>query len=49
MATTSDGAKCDVCGEWCSWDEMVETIEEYLCDRCASGIDDEEDDDGDDE
>lgn len=34
--------KCDTCGRLYSEFEFVETIEEMLCERCASGIEDEE-------
>lgn len=41
--------RCDSCGEWYSWHELAETIEEYLCEDCASGMTDSElDDTGDD-
>jgi len=30
--------RCDSCGREVSWAELVETIEEYLCENCASGI-----------
>lgn len=29
---------CDTCGELFTFFELVETIEEYLCPYCASGI-----------
>lgn len=38
--------RCDSCGRMFYEFEFVETIEEFLCERCASGIDlDEEFDD----
>jgi hypothetical protein len=33
------GAPCDTCGRWYAFCEMAETLEEYLCESCASGID----------
>lgn len=41
---------CDQCGELRHISEFVETIEEYLCEYCASGLpdDDHEYDDWDD-
>lgn len=39
----TDGACCDQCGEWHPWCEFVETIEEYLCQWCASGLASEDD------
>lgn len=39
---------CEYCGGKFTEYEMAETIEEFLCDRCASGIDDSWEDDGDD-
>ena len=42
-----DLVQCDVCGGWYTIHELVETIEEYLCAKCASGIDEDDfDDDG---
>lgn len=38
------GAPCDQCGQWTPFLEMAETIEEYLCEECASGIEEEHDD-----
>lgn len=44
---TCEGTYCDSCGRWFAWCEFVETIEEHLCEECASGIyEDEPDDDG---
>lgn len=34
----TEGAICDQCGRWFGWFDFVETIEEYLCEECASGI-----------
>lgn len=34
--------RCDTCGRMFAEFELVETIEEYLCEECASGITDEE-------
>jgi protein-arginine kinase activator protein McsA len=36
---------CDVCGRMFSGFSFVETIEEYLCENCASGYDPDESDD----
>lgn len=42
-----DGTLCDHCGRWFTWFEFAETIEEHLCEECASGIgDDDEFDSG---
>lgn len=41
-----DGTVCDECGEYYAWAEFVETIEEFLCERCASGVEDEDDEMG---
>lgn len=30
--------RCDSCGSIVHWSQLVETIEEYLCEQCASGI-----------
>lgn len=30
--------RCDQCGLECTEYEMAETIEEYLCEQCASGM-----------
>ena len=41
--------QCDQCGQWYTLYELAETIEEYLCEYCASGIgraDEEERGDG---
>jgi len=35
---------CDECGRLFTEFEFVETIEEFLCERCASGHDPDEDD-----
>lgn len=37
--------KCDSCGGTFAEAEFVETIEEMLCERCASGIDEDDADD----
>lgn len=41
------GTTCDTCGRWFTFFEFAETIEEYLCEECASGVsaDEHEDDD----
>lgn len=36
--------KCETCGREFHEFEFVETIEEWLCERCASGIEDDVDD-----
>lgn len=36
---------CDQCGRYYTFYELAETIEEYLCEACASGIDPEDPDD----
>lgn len=38
---------CDVCGRPTAAADCVETIEEWLCAECASGISDDQDDDWD--
>lgn len=42
---SSEGTCCDTCGRWFFWHEFVETIEEVLCEDCASGVS-EDDHDG---
>lgn len=37
--------ECDTCGRTFAECEFVETIEEFLCQWCASGIDEDECDD----
>lgn len=34
---------CDTCGQRKTEWEFVETIEEYLCESCASGLDEDDD------
>ena len=43
--TSANGTNCDTCGRWFTFWEMAETIEEYLCEECASGISDDDCDD----
>lgn len=38
MSVSDLGTHCDTCGCWFSWFEFAETIEEYLCEHCASGV-----------
>lgn len=45
MGATHEGAYCDKCWRWFAWSEFVETIEERLCEECASGISEEDHDD----
>lgn len=47
---TNDGqtlVPCDQCGRLYTFFELAETIEEYLCEACASGIDPDDPDDDD--
>ena len=47
MPQTPDGLElvpCDTCGELYTFFELAETIEEYLCERCASGIEEYDED-----
>ena len=45
--TADHGTTCDTCGRWFLFHEFVETIEEMLCESCASGIDPDEPDEDD--
>lgn len=40
---THDLVQCDTCGRWFTFYELAETIEERLCEYCASGLNEEMD------